>query len=126
MSYRDIHTIPTEEIITACKQAHSFRQANALLKVHLLCINDLVERVKKEQIDVSHFNKGDVKCPKCGQPFKVMTILDFDDVGRKLGHCKPCNTSEWVEDGGDIIDAYKYFTEDYKTHTMTVIGHTNI
>ena len=55
-----------------------------------------------------------------------MTILDFDDVGRKLGHCKPCETSEWVEDGGNIIDAYQYFTEGYKTHTMDVIGHTKI
>jgi hypothetical protein len=131
MSYRDIHTIPTQEIVEACKTARCFRQANALLKCHLLCIGDLVERVKQEKLDVSHFNKGVAACPKCGKPYRIMTILDFDDVGRKCGFCEDANCSnykksEWVEDGGDIIDAYKYFTEDYKTHTMTVIGHTNI
>ena len=131
MSYRQVDTIPTEEIVAACKEAHCFRQANAKLKVHLEWIHELVEKVKKENIDVSHFNKGNVNCPKCGKPYKVMTILDFDDVGRKLGHCDDNNCSnykkgEWVEDGGDIIDAFQYFTEGWKTHTMDVIGHTDI
>ena len=125
-NYREVETMSTQEIKDACEQAHCFRQANVLLKNHLLNINKLVGRVFQEKIDVSHFNKGNVNCPKCRKPYEIMTILDFDDVGRKLGNCSDCKYNEWVEDGGDIIDAYHYFTKGYKTQQMVVIGHTNI
>lgn len=126
MNWRKVESLTTEEIQEACKKAKCFRQTNGILKIHLDWIGELVDRVKREGIDVSHFNKGNVKCSKCGKPYKVMTILDFDNVGRKVGNCADCKHSEWVEDGGDIIDSFQYFTEGYKTHTMNVIGHTNI
>lgn len=126
MEYRNIETITTEEIESACKRSRCFRQVNAILRVHLLHIQELARRINQDNIDTSHFNKSNVNCSKCGKPFNVMTILDFDDVGRKLGCCIDCNYSEWVEDGGDIIDSAQYFKAGHKTHTMNVIGHTNI
>lgn len=126
MTYINVDTLTTEEIYLSCKKSKCFRQANALLHIHLLNISSLIDRVIKENIDVSHFNIGNIKCPKCGNDYKVMTTLDFDDVGRKYGHCEPCKYGEWVEDGGDIIDGCHYFTEGYKTKQMLVIGHTDI
>jgi hypothetical protein len=126
MPYTTVDTLTTEEINLACKKSKCFRQANGLLHIHLLDMQSLVDRVIKENIDVSHFNTGNNKCQKCGNDYQVMKILDFDEVGRKYGKCKSCNYGEWVEDGGDIIDAYHYFTEGYKTKQMLVVGHVNI
>ena len=125
MPYKSIKDISTNEIEDVCKTSKCFRSANAKLKCHLRCINELVDRVKNENIDVSHFNK-DCNCSKCGTPHKTMRILDFDDVGRLYGDCPNCGHQEWIMDGGDVIDAYHYFTEGYKTKEMMVVGHTNI
>jgi hypothetical protein len=125
-SYVKVNDLTKEEIENACKKSKCFRQANAVCKVHLLNIKVFAERVAKENIDISHFNNGDVKCSKCGNDYQVATILDFDDVGRQLGTCKNCDHSEWVKDGGDIIDSFHYFTEGYKSKEMLVVGHTII
>lgn len=126
MSYIKVSDLTGDQIRDVCKQVRCLRQAVSKLKVHLLCIGELFDRIKEENIDVSHFNKGTPTCPKCSKDLKIMMILDFDDVGRKLGACDECKHTEWVEDGGDIIDALHYFTEGYKTHEMRVIGHREI
>lgn len=123
-NYKEVSALTREEIENACKNAKCFRQANAVCKVHLTDINLFAERVAKEHIDVSHFNIGSIKCSKCDNDYQIMTVLDFDDVGRQFGICKKCNHNEWVRDGGDIINSFHYFTEGYKSNTMIVVGHT--
>jgi hypothetical protein len=126
MGYRPVEILNKEEIRKACTESRSVRQTLAILHVHLENIKTLFDKIIEENIDISHFNKGNLECSKCGKDYKIMTVLDFDGVGRKCGDCENCKNAEWIEDGGDIIDDYHYFTEGYKTHQMLVVGHTDL
>lgn len=124
--YRRPETISVEEIKNACCKSKCFRQAVSLLSIHLEWIGDFAKRVKKECIDISHFNLNEeYKCQHCGNPYQQLSVADFDDVVRIYGHCKICKTGEWLKDGGPVVDMYKAFISG-NPMSAEIVGYRNL